>query len=365
MSSIDITVDEFRRACASLHSPGERFIEFTVSLDADAVRRLRDVALIVLSPDALLQGKAEAILEFWMARGMVLGLSRFIDMSEAQAEDVYRYNLNDGRVTWWLTRRLYSMGPSLAMVWVAAERGTAPLCERVTELKGAPSPARSLPRTVRSRFSATNAVANLMHASDSVVSVARESLVFFDPRRLRRLLTLDPETPSGRNLGLRPPEFPALMELTTPGTHHATFAHAMAKCLLRVVDALRNVPEGRRWPGQTDSALDSLARRLADQMADVQTAFEAGDLVHSLTAEVTCSDATPWNGWPTADERNRDGPDPSLLGWVFSVLCRPRRWNSSNLQAALALLPSVGIDMPRFEKYLLVSTVSLWQTPSE
>jgi nucleoside-diphosphate kinase len=126
---------------------------------------------VLIKPDGIQRGLAGEVISRFEAKGLKLVGARFLLPTEAQVDEQYREHV--GKPFFPHLRRSILSGPVLAMVWEG--RDAIPVARR---LVGATNPAEAAPGTVRGDL-ALDTGRNVIHASDSPESAAREAAIYF------------------------------------------------------------------------------------------------------------------------------------------------------------------------------------------
>jgi nucleoside-diphosphate kinase len=126
---------------------------------------------VLIKPDGIQRGLAGEVISRFEAKGLKLVGARFLLPTEAQVDEQYREHA--GKPFFPHLRRSILSGPVLAMVWEG--RDAIPVARR---LVGATNPAEAAPGTVRGDL-ALDTGRNVIHASDSPESAAREAAIYF------------------------------------------------------------------------------------------------------------------------------------------------------------------------------------------
>lgn len=141
---------------------------------------------VLIKPDAIVSGKAHALLDALHAAGLpIAAWHRITQPHESQFEELYRFNLakralGTEPVGWWLNRQLYTLGESLALLLQTADAQTD-AAALMTALKGPSHPWLCRPGQLRHTFCASNLAMNLIHSSDDATATAREARLFGEP----------------------------------------------------------------------------------------------------------------------------------------------------------------------------------------
>jgi nucleoside-diphosphate kinase len=130
-----------------------------------------DRTFVLIKPDGVQRGLAGEIISRLEAKGLKLVGARFLLPSEAQVTEQYREHI--GKPFFPHLKRYILSGPVLAMVWEGKD--AVPV---VRSLVGATNPAEAAPGTIRGDL-ALDTGRNIIHASDSAESAAREAAIYF------------------------------------------------------------------------------------------------------------------------------------------------------------------------------------------
>jgi len=137
------------------------------------------LTLGIVKPDAVVTGKAGAIVAHLQKAGFILRAARLVRLTRPEAEAFYE--VHRGRPFYDELVAFMTSGPCLPM---ALERQDA-----VTQMRnviGATDPAEAAPGTIRKLFAESKG-RNAIHASDSPENAAREVAFFFTEGELAQL----------------------------------------------------------------------------------------------------------------------------------------------------------------------------------
>ncbi|MGC3992884.1 MAG: nucleoside-diphosphate kinase [Propionicimonas sp.] len=127
--------------------------------------------LVLLKPDAVRRGLAGAVLARYEAKGLAIVA---MDLRHADAAMADRHYADHVEQPWYPgLRDFFTSGPLVALV---LEGPT--VIEVVRQMNGATNSAVATPGTIRGDYSVSNRE-NLVHASDSEESAAREIALWF------------------------------------------------------------------------------------------------------------------------------------------------------------------------------------------
>jgi nucleoside-diphosphate kinase len=130
-----------------------------------------DRTFVLVKPDGVQRGLVGEIISRLEAKGLKLVGARFLIPTESQVMEQYREHI--GKPFFPHLKRSIMSGPVLAMVWEG--RDAVPVARK---LVGATNPAEAAPGTIRGDL-ALDTGRNVIHASDSPESAAREAAIFF------------------------------------------------------------------------------------------------------------------------------------------------------------------------------------------
>lgn len=152
---------------------------------------LDKIGLILLKPDAIVSGKGPSIVSFIRRQDIsVVDAIPICSPKEFQFEELYKFNLtlrnsHNQIGSWWLNRKVYTMGPSLLLL-VRDDGGTGTtIFGKIQSFKGSSDPHKAKPGQIRHEFKGTNMALNLVHTSDNLFSLVREYLIFSSLERLK------------------------------------------------------------------------------------------------------------------------------------------------------------------------------------
>ncbi|GGM89431.1 hypothetical protein GCM10011609_27890 [Lentzea pudingi] len=197
---------------------------------------LREVVFVMVKPDAVASGKGDAVCSALQDAGArFLHVAPTFGAGERTFEELYKFNLtvrNEKNMVgaWWLNRRVYSMGPSIAAL-LHLPGGTGH--DRLTALKGPSNPYRATPDQLRGRLGGTNLALNLVHSSDDPLSTAREFLLFSAHEELETALdrVLAPDGPA--YLGRR--QWLDCLDVIGRGSEDIDFVRVLTRIKLRLI----------------------------------------------------------------------------------------------------------------------------------
>ena len=130
-----------------------------------------DRTFVLVKPDGVQRGLAGEVISRFERKGLKLVGARFLLATEAQVDDQYREHI--GKPFFPHLKKYLMSGPVLAMVWEGKD--AVPVVRR---LVGATNPAEAAPGTIRGDL-ALDTGRNVIHASDSAASAAREAAIYF------------------------------------------------------------------------------------------------------------------------------------------------------------------------------------------
>ena len=130
-----------------------------------------DRTFVLVKPDGVQRGLVGEIIARFEGKGLKLVGARLLLPTEAQVTEQYREHI--GKPFFPNLKAYILSGPVLAMVWEGKD--AVPVVRR---LVGATNPAEAAPGTIRGDL-ALDTGRNIIHASDSPESAAREAAVYF------------------------------------------------------------------------------------------------------------------------------------------------------------------------------------------
>lgn len=174
--------------------------ELESTLTHSELAALQRSCFAIVKPDAVLSGRAQAVIDSFIAAGFNLRHTSLLDQPhEWQFEELYKFNLtlynSQNQIgAWWINRRIYTHGPSIKLLFrLPGDTSPAGLASR---LKGPSSPYLGSCGQIRRDLGATNRALNLVHTSDGPISSAREFLIFNSLDDLRLALSEIPPLPA-------------------------------------------------------------------------------------------------------------------------------------------------------------------------
>jgi len=126
---------------------------------------------VLVKPDGIKRGLAGQVISRLEAKGLRLAGARLLLPTEAQVDEQYREHV--GKPFFPGLKAYIMSGPVLAMVWEGRDA-----VQIVRRLVGATNPAEAAPGTIRGDL-ALDTGRNVIHASDSPASAAREAAIYF------------------------------------------------------------------------------------------------------------------------------------------------------------------------------------------
>jgi nucleoside-diphosphate kinase len=135
-----------------------------------------DRTFVMIKPDGVARGLAGEIISRLEGKGLKLVAARLAMVSEAQVMDQYREHA--GKPFFPSLKAYIMSGPCLPMVWEGKNAVAV-----VRRLIGSTNPAEAAPGTIRGDLGMDTG-RNLVHASDSPESAAREIRIHFSGKDL-------------------------------------------------------------------------------------------------------------------------------------------------------------------------------------
>jgi len=142
-----------------------------------------DRTFVLVKPDGIQRGLAGEIISRFEGKGLKLVAARFLQASEAQVTEQYKEHI--GKPFFPHLKAYILSGPVLAMVWEGKEAVAV-----VRRLVGATNPAEAAPGTIRGDLGLDTG-RNVIHASDSAPSAAREAAIYFSEKDLVEYRRID------------------------------------------------------------------------------------------------------------------------------------------------------------------------------
>ncbi|MEO1662069.1 MAG: nucleoside-diphosphate kinase [Pseudomonadota bacterium] len=143
----------------------------------------KNVALVLLKPDAFATGKVTKIVGYLEKYGIQTIYYSFLQSPELrQFEELYKFNISESNEknqlgSWWINCRTYLQGPSLLLL-VRPNESTTDVYALLNKMKGASAPLRGKPGSLRYDLNGSTRSINLIHISDDVLSSIREFCIF-------------------------------------------------------------------------------------------------------------------------------------------------------------------------------------------
>jgi nucleoside-diphosphate kinase len=130
-----------------------------------------DRTFVFIKPDGIQRGLVGEIISRFETKGLKLVGARFLLPTEAQVMEQYREHI--GKPFFPQLKASIMSGPILAMVWEGKD--AVPVVRR---LVGATNPVEAAPGSIRGDL-ALDTGRNVIHASNSPESAAREAAIYF------------------------------------------------------------------------------------------------------------------------------------------------------------------------------------------
>jgi hypothetical protein len=304
-------------------------------------------AYVLVKPDAVLRGIAVDLVEELQesSEGCVVDHADVGVVTDADVELLYgpafRWDLD----SWAVNRRLFSIGPSFAVLLApASDAGTAPLLDRVRRLKGSALP--DWPSgTLRGRFAAWNRAMNLLHVPDDPAALVREASRFFGVGRVRSALTNPrPDKRQARRRALHG----ALHYKGYDGIPRSGW-ELVAAVMHRAVAALDRVSRLETTPRSFTAGLAHLLREMSEAIAgaDAFVARRQAFLEHGPRIGRCLDDHTRTAADDRAERLIR------CLVWLSSR----ERWDAASAGALVIDLRAAGVHLTALEECLLETTL--------
>jgi len=134
--------------------------------------------LVLVKPSAVQRGLCGAILQRYEQAGLKLVKIKLEQFPAEVFAELYREH--QGKDFYPQLVQHMSSGPVCAFV-LAGPKG---IVEKVRAVNGATNPAAALPGTIRGDYAVSMDPDNIVHASDSYASAAREIAIFFPELRI-------------------------------------------------------------------------------------------------------------------------------------------------------------------------------------
>ena len=131
---------------------------------------------VCIKPDGVQRGLIGEIVKRFESRGYILCAAKFMQASEETAKK--HYAEHEGKSFYNGLLNYITSGPVFAMVWEGEE-----VIKGVRQTVGSTKPLEAAPGTIRHDFAA-KMDRNLIHASDSPESAAREIAIWFTPEEI-------------------------------------------------------------------------------------------------------------------------------------------------------------------------------------
>jgi len=158
--------------------------------------RLFEMSFIIMTPDSVYNQIIRDVVEYICEKAdckIIAAKLRYL--SDYDIEELYRYTyqskiVRNERTFWWLSRLKYKNTPCVALIFYNPKSEKQFFCEKLLEMKGSYAIATGYKgETVRERFKALNRIISILHSSDDILALLRESLLFFDYEELSKLFS--------------------------------------------------------------------------------------------------------------------------------------------------------------------------------
>ncbi|MFA7693806.1 MAG: nucleoside-diphosphate kinase [Candidatus Hydrogenedentes bacterium] len=142
-------------------------------------------SFVMIKPDAVGRALVGEIIRRFERRGFKLVALKMQILSQAQAEAHYKEHV--GKPFYEGLAAFITSGPSVQMVWEGKD-----VVQQIRKMNGATNCLEAGTGTIRGDFGLSNQK-NLIHASDSVETAAREIALYFEDHELVRYDHVRPE----------------------------------------------------------------------------------------------------------------------------------------------------------------------------
>lgn len=147
---------------------------------------LANMGFMVVQGDSFYFNKAGKVIEYLRDKKFDIVDYEFKQVfSESDKEEMYLNNLNNKKNYWWFGKEVFELGPSLGII--LRKTDSKNIFEDLTDLKGNADPLINKGQNIRNDLGAFCISYNLIHTSDNLSEMLRESSLFFSLQRLRKL----------------------------------------------------------------------------------------------------------------------------------------------------------------------------------
>lgn len=137
---------------------------------------MKEQSFVMLKPDAVARGLVGEVLKRFEDKGFKVRALKLIDMSKAQAEELYQEHKGKGFYKSLID--LATSGPCVVTVMEGVEG-----IQSIRDFIGKTNPRQASAGTIRGDFG-MGLPKNVIHASDSLKSAKREIPIFFKPEEI-------------------------------------------------------------------------------------------------------------------------------------------------------------------------------------
>lgn len=222
--------------------------------DDDVVRRVLDLAIVMVKPDGLAAGRLPHVLGFLREHEVEVVGAAWVPLRGHTWRELWRYQLMAATLDRLRANALVLDGEGLLLL-VRASGRDLPASVYLSSRKGSASVELQTPDCLRARLGQPNRVLSHVHVADEPIDVVRE-LGLLLPTAVRRALLRDVDT--ARPSGAVPAEVEAALAAPVP--------HPDGLVLADALDRLERLALDPATPGPRP-ALDALARAVDDVRA--------------------------------------------------------------------------------------------------
>lgn len=175
-----------------LINSAKEFDDFEFSLSPSFLSvgdRLNDYGFIIISPDSISRGLTGRIMDYISTYiEFDVCLMKLKKITDRDLENLYKFAfkrkiIKQEIVYWWLLQESWRIAPCLALVLRSKKRlKDKPIINELLRIKGEYGNVEK--NCVRGKFTSISMIMNVMHSSDNVYNMIRESSIFFTEEQL-------------------------------------------------------------------------------------------------------------------------------------------------------------------------------------
>lgn len=170
-------------------------------IEYEVPRRLRDklatlpnMAFIIITPDSIKRGITKDIIEY-LGEGLHVKFcaAKVKTLTSRDIEILYKYSFKrkilEGQPSyWWLMDECLQIGPSMGLILYSDDFKGKFFSNEMVKLKGEYGKNNKESLTIRGKFQSFSRLLNVMHCSDDIFNVLRESSIFFNEEEMEKIM---------------------------------------------------------------------------------------------------------------------------------------------------------------------------------